>query len=452
MLVLPQRLIFEPEHDDAFFGEVPAKPAVFLLRGESGEPYASKSSNLRRRVQRLLGESEGISRRLNLRERAKVLEYALTGSDFESGLLLYKVLRKEFPKTYGDRLRLRMAPMVRFHLENRYPRVSVTTKLGSAKSGSVYYGPFPSRVAAEKFANDALDFFKIRRCTDDLAPDPAFPGCIYSEMKMCLAPCFRGCTDQAYRDEVARVEAFFDSRGESLRRELSEERDRTSADLEFETAAAAHAQLEKLAPVLQPLPEIVTRVDRLRAVIVQPSALAEHVALFVVEGGIIAGPVQFPLQLKSAEQTHRPQSMESRVQQALADLLPHATRVGESGPSAEVVRITTAIAGEPCSPDSSERGTGKTELPPVIGETRAASSHDIMEQLAYLRRWYYRSSKTGEIFFADAQGDLPWRRIVRGISRVFRGEKPAGDVDETTRDYWINRGRAAELNPDNYNV
>jgi excinuclease ABC subunit C len=47
--------------------------------------------------------------------------------------------------------------------------------------------------------NDSLDFFKMRRCVDDLHPDPAFPGCIYSEMKMCLAPCFKGCSDEESR-------------------------------------------------------------------------------------------------------------------------------------------------------------------------------------------------------------------------------------------------------------
>ena len=47
-----------------------------------------------------------------------------------------------------------------------------------------------------------------------------------------------------------------------------------------------------------------------------------------------------------------------------------------------------------------------------------------MEHLALLKRWYYRGSRAGEIFFADAKSELPMRRIVRGISRVFRGEKP----------------------------
>ena len=103
--------------------------------------------------------------------------------------------------------------------------------------------------------NDALDFFKMRRCVDDLHPDPKFPGCVYSEMKMCLAPCFRGCTDDDYRAEVVRVEDFLDSHGESLRREVSTHRDRASESLAFEEAAALHARLEKLAPVLQQMPD-----------------------------------------------------------------------------------------------------------------------------------------------------------------------------------------------------
>ena len=58
---------------------------------------------------------------------------------------------------------------------------------------------------------------------------------------------------------------------------------------------------------------------------------------------------------------------------------------------------------------------------------KAQSSMETMEHLALLKRWYYRGSRTGEIFFADTKGELPMRRVVRGISRVFRGEKPDTD-------------------------
>jgi excinuclease UvrABC nuclease subunit len=400
--------IFTPAQDAEFFTSVPAAAGVFVLRGEAGsEPYVSKTSNLRRRLQRLLAEPQPGTRRLNLRDRVRTVEYVLTGSDFEAGLILYETLRHEFPKTYAQRLKLRPAPLMRFIVENAFPRVSVTTKIATLRGRSLYYGPFPSRAAAEKLMNDALDFFKIRRCVDELEPHPSHPGCMYSEMKMCLAPCFKGCTDEEYSAEVERVREFLDTGGRSLENELARQRDEARANLEFEQAQAIHGKLEKLTPVRQLWNEAIHRIDTMRAVIVQPSVERESVALFYLDGGIICGPVQFALQLKSAEHASKPQSMESRIQETLA---------------------------------------------PVTAADHSHTAQEITEHLAYFKRWYYRGSKIGEVFFADLKGELPWRRIVRGVSRVFRGEKPSPDLTEVARDYWINRGKAAELNPENYNV
>ena len=384
--MLSERIEFHSEAAAEVFSAVAAAPAVFLLRGAdaNSEPYVSKTANLRRRLQRLLSPPEERTKRLNLRDRVRWIEYTLTGSDFESGFVLYQVLRGAFPKTYSNRLRLRFAPLVKLHLENEFPRASITTRLGRIAGKNVYYGPFASRVAAEKFMNDALDFFKMRRCVEDLHPDPKFPGCVYSEMKMCLAPCFRGCTDDEYRAEVVRVEDFLDSRGESLKRQMAAERDDASAKMEFETAAAIHARLDKLTPVLQQLPEFVRRIDQAHAVIVQKSRQPENVALFRVDGGALAGPLEFPI--SGAEHTKSQslsQSMEARIQGAL----------------------TAFPAAKP------------------------GSAIERMEHLAILKRWCYRGTRTGEIFFADARGELPMRRLVRGIGRVYKGEAPESEID-----------------------
>ena len=74
-----------------------------------------------------------------------------------------------------------------------------------------------------------------------------------------------------------------------------------------------------------------------------------------------------------------------------------------------------------------------------------ASAQELMEHLAILKRWYYRSNKVGEIFFEDEHGELPMRRIVRAVGRVFKGEKAAGDLSETAGDYWAFRGKEAGL-------
>jgi excinuclease ABC subunit C len=215
----------------------------------------------------------------------------------------------------------------------------------------------------------------MRRCVDDLNPDPKFPGCIYSEMKMCLAPCFKGCTDEEYTLEVSRVQTYFDSAGDSLLRELAAEREAASANLAFEEAAAIHVRVEKLKPVVSQLPEIVQRLDRLSALMIQPSHIDGCVAFFHIDCGRISGPIQFGIQAAEHTKSH---SMESRVQEVLQSFQP----------------------------------------------TKAKSALETMEHLALLKRWYYRGSRTGEIFFADSKSELPVRRVVRGISRVFRGEKP----------------------------
>lgn len=367
---------FIPERDVEIFAAVPAAPAVFLLNAgdAKAEPYVGKTANLRRRLIRLLGASEERSRKLNLRDRVRWIEFSPTGSDFESGFLLYQTLRNVFPKTYGKRLRLRFAPLVKMHMENAYPRASITNRVG--REHAHYYGPFPSRAAAEKFASDSLDFFKMRRCVDDLNPDPVFPGCIYSEMKMCLAPCFKGCTDHEYAAEVSRVRSFLDTRGDSLVREISAQREQASADLRFEDAAALHARLEKLKPVLAQLPEIVHRLDRLNAVMIQRSAEAEAVALFRIDAGVITGPITFFIQ---------------------QELVP-----GGKTPSMEA-RVAHALEQNPAQP--------------------LGSALRLMEHLAILKRWYFRSTRIGEIFFADSKGELPWRRIVRAVGRVYKGEQ-----------------------------
>jgi excinuclease ABC subunit C len=159
-----------------------------------------------------------------------------------------------------------------------------------------------------------------------------------------------------------------------LVREISAQRDAASTNLNFENAAALHAHLEKIKPVTGQLPEVVHRIDRLAGVMVQRSATRESVNFFRIDRGRMSGPLAFPIQTTEHTKT---QSMEAR--------------------------ITEALEAMPAS-------NSKTAL-------------ETMEHLALLRRWYYRSSRAGEIFFADDKAVLPLRRIVRGISRVYRGEK-----------------------------
>ena len=211
---------------DAALAALPNAPAVFALWPREGGPYLSKTALLRRRLLRLLKEREKPSRLLNLRGAARRIEYWLTGSAFESSVLLYEQARQYFPETYLDLIKLRMPPYVKIALANEFPRSYITTQW--TQSAGLYFGPFRSRASAERFEAEFLDLFQMRRCQEDLKPAADHPGCIYGEMGMCLRPCQQVVGAEEYGHEVARVTEFLRTGGQSLLEAIAHSRDRLS--------------------------------------------------------------------------------------------------------------------------------------------------------------------------------------------------------------------------------
>jgi excinuclease ABC subunit C len=289
-----QSVLFNPADPRAALTHLPHAPAVFALYGAEAhaEPYIGRTPNLRARLERLLQPSPKHPRRLQLAGRVRRIEYCLTGSDFESLLAQFSLLEEVYGAKVLERMHLRMPAFIRYLGGNPYPRITVTNRPSLRESGWSY-GPFPSRVAAERYAEEALKLFLLRRCTFELDPDPSYPGCVYSEMKMCLAPCFKGCTDERYRAESEAVESFFATRGESRLVPLRAQREEASANLEFESAAAIHAQVQRVESVRAVAAELVRPLSQLRAVILQASAQPGEVAVFLFADGRLRGPAPF---------------------------------------------------------------------------------------------------------------------------------------------------------------
>lgn len=390
MLALDCRLPFDPAADAVFFAALPAAPAVFLLepRRAGADPYLARTADLRRRVTRLLAAREESSRRLHLREFAAAVRYRLTGSPFEQALVTYQHAQALFPRRYRDLVRLRRPALLKVNLANEYPRCYVTRRILADRG--YYIGPFSSRRAAEAFAGEFLNLFKIRRCQIKIRRDPAFPGCIYSEMKMCLAPCFAGCTKAEYDVEVSRVVSFLATAGGSLASEVEREREAASEALDYERAAALHRRHEKLAGVLRGLPELARPLDELDAVVLQRAVEPNAVAFFLIERGVVADPVV----VRFGELASQPRSLEQLIRDRLAE-------------AAESLRLQISNANA----------------------SRAAL--DLRsDHLSLLARWYYSKPRAGEIFFRAAgrsgQRDWPFRRILRACSRVMAGEAAPG--------------------------
>jgi excinuclease ABC subunit C len=390
-------LDFDPERESEFFASLPPRPAVYLLepRQQGARPFLSRTADLRRAAERLLRKPEELSKRLNLREVAARIRYRLTGSRFEQSLMLYHQARAIFPKRYRDFLRLRPPAVLKINLRNAYPRCYVTRWI--APDESFYAGPFASRRAAEFFADGFRDLFKVRRCQIKIRRDPAFPGCIYSEMKMCLAPCFAGCSPEEYEAEVGRNVEALATMGASLESALERERAAASDDLDFERAAAIHKKLEKVSAAMRNLPELARRVDELDAIVMQHAAESNTVACFAVRAGIIVAPFF----LRFDELSSQPRSVE-------AILREHLEGSGRRARPDE----DASLKGTATNSESLRARFGLRTVP-----------EEMRDHLSLLARWFYSKPRQGEIFFRGA--DWPYRRLLRACARILAPVPPS---------------------------
>jgi excinuclease ABC subunit C len=390
------------------WSEIPAEAGVFALFGadERTEPYLNRTPDLRRRLKRLLDPKPDQSKRLKLAARIRRIEYTRTGSEFEALLCLYQASVEAMGERARERMHLRPPVFLRMSMQNEFPRVYPAARL-TLKAGEDLFGPFPSRWMAERWLEQMLNLFLLRRCQEDLRPDPAFPGCIYSELKKCLAPCFEGCTRARYDQEAAAVHDFLATRGESLRTRLAAEREAASEALDFERAAEVHARVERVEEVTGALPEAVRPLARLRGVIVQPAVEAETVALFLLEGGQLAGPAFF-----STLGMRHPNE-----QSGSSSLFAHPTMLEPVPLRAEGEAVTAA------SRDELDRRLDEA-LAALRGRLQKPSPAMLADHLALFQRWFYRpqTKRVGEMVFAGADGKMAGKAVLRAISRAARAK------------------------------
>jgi hypothetical protein len=403
-------LDFDPAREDEFFAALPPRPAVYVLepRQKGAQAFLSRTVDLRRAAERLLRKPEALSKRLNLREIAARIRYRLTGSRFEQSLVLYHHARAIFPKRYRDFLRLRPPAVLKINLRNAYPRCYVTRRI--AADESFYAGPFASRRAAEFFADGFRDLFKIRRCQIKIRRDPSFPGCIYSEMKMCLAPCFAGCTSDEYQAETSRTVEALATMGVSLESGLERERAAASEALDFERAAAIHKKLEKATTAMRNLPELARRVDELDAIVLQRAAESNTIACFVVRAGVIAAPFL----LRFDELSSQPRSVEA----ILREKLEGCVAPGFSPASSKGAEFEATHVDVPQPEDAALKGSAtQTDAAALRARFGLQSMKDEMpDHLSLLARWFYSKPREGEIFFRGT--DWPYRRLLRACARI----------------------------------
>ena len=340
--------------------ELTGKPGVFALEVEGEVTHLSATRDLGRRAAR-------VAKAVGPTERTVLIHCWRTNSKLQTSLLLYDLAQEFFPRTYLDRLHLRMPWFVALSAQDQFPRLVISNRLLAGSSPTI--GPFQSRDAAQLFEERVQSAFSLRRCTDILQPSPQHPGCIYGEIKQCLRPCQTAVSTSEYRAEAALVASFLHDEGRKTLPALVAIRDQAAETTDYEGAAKLHKQIEKLREAMAVRSPIATDVSAFHGVVVV-AGLEDQVQLFPVIEGLWQGTVSVSV----AEANDGSTALEGLIRTRLDAALAH----------------------------------------------RQANEGKQLEHLALFARWYFSSWRQGEWLPFAVANQPPYRKVLRTTGKMLR--------------------------------
>ena len=220
----------------------PHAPGVYLFKDQRGRIiYVGKARDLRKRVGSYFRGGEQLPQKTRVMlQRARKLDYVLTGSEKEALLLESSLIKKHRPR-YNVILRDDKSYILfRLDAQAEYPRLHLTRTVH--RDGSKYFGPFTSAAAARQTLKAVNRLFPIRKCRDSVFRNRTRP-CLQHSMGRCLAPCVREVPVREYMRSIRQLELFLSGRSSELLKTLRKEMESASKELDFERAASLRDQI-----------------------------------------------------------------------------------------------------------------------------------------------------------------------------------------------------------------
>lgn len=269
---------------------LPEEPGVYrMFDGEGRLLYIGKAKNLRRRVHSYFTNSSGHSDKvLDLIRTVREVIYEQTGSELEAALREAELIRSLKPPYNRLSKHLPRVAFLKLTVGNPYPRLGLTAKPGSDRS--FYVGPFRSREFAEKAQRLLARLFGLRICVENLLPAPTVTPCLTGQIGACTSPCAVRVSREDYSTQVSTFLRFLNGEDTSLRNDLVEKRDRSAAELRFESAARLQKDIQLLDQILHVHSKLHWIVTRANAFLLLPSREAGAAqAYLVLNGRLITG-------------------------------------------------------------------------------------------------------------------------------------------------------------------
>ncbi len=223
---------------------IPKLPGVYRMLNSKNEIlYVGKAKNLPNRLKSYIAEKNHIIRTERMLSQTKKIEITTTSNESEALLLEANLIKKFKPKFNILLKDDKSFPFIYIGNKNKWPQLR--KHRGKKDKEGFYFGPFASAGSANWTIKMIQKIFQLRVCDDTVFKNRTRP-CILYQIKRCSGPCVGYIKENEYKTTVEDAIKFVSGKSRKIQKNLSEQMEKASEELDFEKAVILRDKIKSL--------------------------------------------------------------------------------------------------------------------------------------------------------------------------------------------------------------
>lgn len=220
---------------------LPEKPGVYRFLDDKGTViYVGKAKRLKRRVSSYFNKEHDSAKVRMLVTKIRDIQTTVVDTEWEA-LLLENSMIKQFKPHYNILLKDdKSYPWIAITKED-FPRIFSTRNPNPSQMH--LYGPYSSVKQMNVLLDTINSMFQLRNCKRLVQNDRP---CIQHQLKKCAAPCCGLISQEAYQEDIRKIQDIIKGNRKEVINQLKEEMMRYADNLEFEKAKEIKSRIEIL--------------------------------------------------------------------------------------------------------------------------------------------------------------------------------------------------------------
>ena len=231
----------------SFIDSLTQRAGTYQMMDSDGSVlYVGKAKNLKKRVSSYFRKS-GISAKTSaLVKRISDIDITVTETETEALILEQNLIKKHRPAFNILMRDDKSYPYILLTDKDQWPRLSFHR--GPKKQQGTYFGPYPSVNSVRESMSLLQRVFKVRQCEDSFFKNRSRP-CLQYQINRCSGPCVDLATAQDYQTSVELTRKYLEGKSDEITKQLEQQMDRASDEMQYERAAEMRDQIKALRQV-----------------------------------------------------------------------------------------------------------------------------------------------------------------------------------------------------------